>query len=83
MSIQKMCAANTIFQQVAARQSFVAVCAIELRDWDQLWQAEDWCKLRWEQYGRQYRRRTREEHRCAIFEFPDDNGAVEFLIRFG
>ena len=83
VSIPKMLAANPIFQQVNARQNFLAVAAIVLRDWGLLEQAEDWCKLRWKHYGRQYRLSTREEDCYAIFEFPDDDDTVEFLMRFG
>ena len=83
MSIHAMIAAIPVFQRLNARQNFVAVAAIPLRDWDQLWKAEDWCNIRWDDYGRQYRRSTREEDRHAVFEFPCDDDAVEFLMKFG
>ena len=75
--------ANPIFQRLNERINFVAVAAIPLGDWDQLEQADDWCKQRWKQHDRQYRRSTREDDCHAIFEFPKEDDAVEFLMRFG
>lgn len=83
MSIREILAANPILQRLRAKGNFIAVVAIPLRDWKQLWDAEGWCERRWEDYDRQYRRRTREEDCVATFVFPNLDDAAEFLLRFG
>ena len=83
MSVLAKIRANPVVQRLQAKDDFLATVAVSLRDWAQWEQAVAWCERHWEKSDRQYRRFLFVGSRTARFEFPGENEAIEFLLKYG
>jgi hypothetical protein len=83
LTIAAMIRAIPTVQRLREKDDFVASVSVALLDWEQLDAATWWCECRWRDHDHKYRRRLAVADSQATFEFPGEDDAFEFLLKFG